>query len=128
MRAAGFLRSLNLPPAERAPILIAAGLAMILAAAWVPAMPVVTAMAILTVGATEATLARFRGSPAVVPVLLMNVATYVSLYGLFIGATMHAAAAASPVGLGLWAALDLAASVLPMAVVLHRSAKTLSRC
>lgn len=119
MRASSFRRSIDLQTAERAPILIAAGLAMIVTAAWVPAMPVVTAMAILALGATDATLDRFRNTPAIVPILLMHATIYVGLYGLFIGATLHAAAAASPASLGFGAALDLAASSLPMAVTLQ---------
>ena len=119
MRTPSFRRWIALPTADRAPNLIAVGLMMLFAAPWISAMPVVTAMAILALGATDATLARFRGAPAIVPVLLMHAATYIGLYSLFIGATLHAAAAASPAGLGLWAALDLAASSLPMAITLQ---------
>jgi hypothetical protein len=120
VRTPALRRAIAIQSAERAPILIAVGLAMIVAAAWVPAMPVVTAMAILALGATDATLSRFRNTPAIVPILLMHAATYVGLYGLFIGATLHAAATASPGGLGIAAALDLAANSLPMAITLQR--------
>lgn len=92
---------------------------MLFAAPWAPAMPIVTAMAILTLGATDATIDRFRNTPAIVPVLLMHAIIYVGLYGLFIGATLHAAAA-SPAGLGIGTALDLIVSSLPMAITLQR--------
>ena len=116
-----------LPAAERAPILIAIGLAMLLAAAWWPAIPVITAMSILGLGATDATLVRYRGTPALVPIVLLHAATYVGLYGLFIGATLHAAGTVSPAGLGLWSALDLAASAFPMAIAMQCVGAMLSR-
>ena len=78
-------------------------------------------------GATNATLARFQGSPALCPVLLLHAVTYLSLYALLIGATLHAAAAASTAGLGLGRSLDLAVSLLPMAVALQRMGGILSR-
>lgn len=106
---------------------MAIGLAILLAATLWPAMPVVTAMAILGLGATNATLARFRGTPALVPIVLLHAATYVGLYSLFIGATLHAAGATSTVNLGPWAALDLAVSVFPMAIAMQRMGAMLSR-
>ena len=122
MRAPSIRRSFALPAAERAPILIAAGLATLLAAAWFPAMPVVTAMAILTLGATDSTLARFRGTPAIVPVILLHTAAYVTLYVLFLGAALHAATATAAAGPSVWATLDLAASAVPMAIAIQRIA------
>jgi hypothetical protein len=77
-------------------------------------------MAILALGATNAMLARFLGTPALCSVLLLHAATYLSLYALFLGATLHAAAAASTIGLDLWQSLDLAVSLLPMAVAAQR--------
>jgi hypothetical protein len=77
-------------------------------------------MAILGLGTTNATLTRFHRSAALCPVLLLHAATYLCLYALFLGATLHAAAAASTAGLGLWQSLDLAVSLLPMAVAAQR--------
>ena len=95
-----------------APTLIAVGLAVLLAAAWWPAVPVVTAMALVAFGATGATLARFRGRPALLPVLLVHLAIYGALYALFVAATLHASTQGNaPVGLP--AAIDLAVSVWP---------------
>ena len=107
--------------------LIAIGLAILISAAWIPGVPVVTAMAIIALGATNATFARFHGSPALCPVLLLHAVTYLSLYALFVGATLHAAADASTAGLGLGPSLDLAVSVLPLAVAMQRMGGVLSR-
>lgn len=82
-------------------------------------------MAILSLGATNTTLDRFRGTPALVPIMLLHGVTYFGLYGLFIGTRLHAAAATSIAGPGLWTALDLAASLLPMAIALLRIASGL---
>jgi hypothetical protein len=99
---------------------IGVGLVIFIAAGWVPAMPVVTAMAILALGATNATIARFARSPALIPVVLLHAATYATLYALFIGATLHAATGSTTGRLSAWSALDLVASTLPMAVALKR--------
>ena len=80
-------------------------------------------MAIIAVGAMELTLARFRATPVLFPVLIVHGATYLGLYGLFIGATLHAASLSAAAGLSTWAVLDLAISVAPMAVVLRRFAR-----
>ncbi|MEX2092022.1 MAG: hypothetical protein WD971_05060, partial [Pirellulales bacterium] len=68
-------------------------------------------------GATGATVARFRETPALVPVLVLHVAIYGGMYALFVGATLHAAAR-SDAGIGLPAAIDLAASLGPVAAAL----------
>jgi hypothetical protein len=111
--------------ADSSASLIAVGLAFLIAGSWMPALPVVTAMAILALGATNATIARFSSSPSLVPVALLNAATYLALYGLFIGATLYAATAASTASVSAWTVLDLAASTLPMAAVLHRTMRAL---
>ena len=71
--------------------LIAVGLLVLLAAAWRPAVPAVTGMALVALGATATTLTRFRGIPALLPVTLVHLAVYGSLYALFVGAALHAA-------------------------------------
>ena len=93
---------------------IAAGLSILLAAAWWPMLPAVTGMALITLGATGTTIARFCGRPALAPVLFVHLAVYGGLYALFVGATLHAGSQASG-GVGLAAAVDLAASVGLMA-------------
>ena len=85
-----------------------------------PAAPVVTAMAIIMLGATEVTLARFQRSTLIVPTMILHGATYASLYVLFVGATLHSASVSSAAGIGFRTALDLAASVFAVAIAAIR--------
>jgi hypothetical protein len=107
--------------------LIGCGLAVLIAAAWISALPVVTGMAVLVLGATNATLSRFRDAPTAGPVLYLHTVTYVGLYALFIGAMLHAAASHPTSGLALVTSLDIAASSVPMAIALKRIAVSLRR-
>ena len=100
--------------------LIGIGLAMLIATPFWPAAPVVTAMAIITLGATEITLARFQGNASIVPLMILHGATYASLYVLFVGATLHSASVSSSAGIGLRTAFDLAASIVPVAIAVLR--------
>ncbi len=106
-------------------LLIAIGIAALLASMWLPNMPVVTAMAVLTLGATDATLARYRRSPALPVITLTHAAVYLSLYSMFIGATLHVPSVALSHGLVRGAVIDLAASILPMAIAVQHMAGTL---
>src|SRR3954467_13955877 len=90
--------------------LIGAGLAILFAATWWPDAPILTAVAVITLGATQLTLARFHGTPAFVPILALHAATYVSLYALFVCATLHAVTASSASGMSSWEVLDPAIS------------------
>jgi hypothetical protein len=107
-------------PALWGPSLVALGLAVLILAPWWPAAPVVSAMALLTLGATGATLARFGGSPSLRPILVVHIVTYAGLYVLFIGATLHAATKQGG-GIGWQQAIDLSASLLPMIVAMRLS-------
>jgi hypothetical protein len=101
-------------------MLIGVGLAILFASVCVPIVPVVTAMAMVSLGATKVTLSRFHGSAAMLPVLALHAMTYGGLYALFIGAVLDAAAS-SPEGVcSAPVALDLAASTLPAAACLRR--------
>lgn len=100
-----------------APALIGAGLLLLFASVSWPMLPVVTGMALIALGATGATVARFRGTQALVPVIVLHVAIYGGLYVLFVGATLHAAAR-NDAGIGLPAAIDLAASLGPVTAAL----------
>ena len=105
--------------------LIGAGLAILLAVTWWPNAPILTAVALIALGATQITLARFHGTPAFVTVLVLHAATYVSLYALFVCATLHAATVSAASSMSGWTALDLAASALPMAIALKRISSSL---
>ena len=107
-------------------LLIGVGLAILLASNWIPALPVITALAVLALGATDATIARFNRSPALVPVLLLHATTYTALYGLFVGATFYAAVSVGQ-SIGAWHVLDIGASALFMAIALQRTGGMLSR-
>jgi hypothetical protein len=99
--------------ARWAPILIALGLAQLAAGIVWHTVPVVTALTLIALGATLATIDRFRTSPALPSVLLLHSAVYGSLYILFIGASLDAAMRAdAPMG---WpSVVDLAVS-MPLA-------------
>jgi hypothetical protein len=114
----------NTSSSATGPCLIAVGLVVLIAAGWIPSLPVVTAMAVLALGATGATLVRFQGASSLRPIMLLHAATYATLYVLFAGAVLHAP---SSVGLSRWAQFDLAASILPMALAAQRLGGTLWR-
>jgi hypothetical protein len=109
------MRNTQLPPA-----LICIGLVILLAAAYSPSAPVVTAMAIIALGSTEVIVARFRNSTAALPVLVLHGITYLLLYSLFAGARLHLRTAASTSSLNALFMLDLAASAILMTVALSR--------
>jgi hypothetical protein len=117
MRLPAFISPMvDFEPVRHAPRLIAVGLAIQLAFVWWPAAPVVTAMALVALGATGATIVRLANHRAAPLLVAAHLLVYGSLYLLFVGAVLHAAAAASPRGLELRLCLDLAASIWPMAV------------
>jgi hypothetical protein len=98
--------------------MIACGLAILVvnSTCW-PAAPAVTACALVACGATRVTIERFRGTPALAPMLFVHLVVYAGLYAIFVGATLHAAARADA-GSVVPTAIDLAASLLPVAGVL----------
>lgn len=108
--------------AHAGPLLIAIGLALLLASAWLPALPLITAMAILTLGATLATIDRFAGSRAFAAILLLHGATYALLYGLFIAATLHASFDGTHTPTGTATRIDLALSTLPILIAVRHIA------
>jgi hypothetical protein len=100
--------------------LIAAGMTLLgLAMCW-PNLPVITAMALVALGATEVTLARYSGTRMAAAVLLLHAATYGGLYALFIGATLAAAATSPAGGISISTVLDLSISTIPAAAALRR--------
>ena len=99
---------------ERGPALIAVGLIVLLADAYWPAIPVVTSMAFIAMGASLTVVSRFRYSPAQRAMMAANLFTYSTLYLLFVGAVVHSAMAPSVNGLSRLQGLDLALSIAPM--------------
>jgi hypothetical protein len=107
------------------PALIGAGLVSLLAVSRWPDAPVLTPLALITLGATQITLARFRGSASLVSVAIVHGAIYAGLYGVFVGAVLHTAMFSSTPGINASRALDLVASAVPMALALMRIATCL---
>jgi hypothetical protein len=101
------------------PPAIAAGLAILAGAMLWPGVPAVTAMALVALGATSATLARFRGAAAFLPILLAHLLVYGGLYVLFVGATLDAVAR-SGAGVCTLTFIDLALSICPLAIALEQ--------
>lgn len=97
----------------RGPLGVGAGLAILAATLCFPAVPAVTAMALVAWGATTLTVARFRVTPAWPLVCASHLAIYGMLYSMFVGASLHAAAGALG-STGLVTTLDVAVSVVPM--------------
>jgi hypothetical protein len=119
------VRRLTLPSVERlrgnwAPSLIGIGLATLIAGSFWPEAPVTTAMAMIALGTTDVTLARFSGRAALLPTTILHATTYASLYVMFLGATLHSASVSSAAGVGVWTGLDLAASLVVVVIALQR--------
>lgn len=108
------------PPTLTPPVLIGAGLAILVTATWWSIAPVVTALGIISLGTTEITLSRFRNASQLLQTVILHATIYAALYALFVGATLHAASRSSAHGLSAWTALDLAISVLPMTLAAKR--------
>lgn len=79
-------------------------------------------MALIALGATEITLARFRGTIGFLPVIILHGTVYASLYALFIGARLVAAGHSTGPTFGHPAALDVVTSVIPAVLVTGRLA------
>jgi hypothetical protein len=99
------------------PECIAVGIAVLLAGSFWPRVPLVAAMALVALGATGMTLVRYKRSPALLPLAVTQLTIYVGIYGVFIGAALHAANARSGPQLELLTILDVVASVVPMMLV-----------
>jgi hypothetical protein len=100
---------------------------MLLAAAWCPAVPVVTAMALIALGATAVVIDRCRRAAAWRGVAALHLTVYTSLYLLFVGAMYHAAFTATQDGFTLLQRIDLAASAAIMVLVVRLSLAVVTR-
>jgi hypothetical protein len=102
------------------PETITVGLVILISASFYPDVPAVTAMALVALGATNTTLARFRATAAIMPVALMHVATYGGLYAIFVGASLQAATIRPMTAFSIAAVADIALSVMPVTLALQR--------
>jgi hypothetical protein len=110
-----------------APTLIGGGLAQMILAAWLPIVPVVTGIAMIALGSTELTLARFRDATVFVPALVLHATTYALLYALFVGAQIHTSQTAPLPRISDLATLDLVISIVPMAIAIRRISAALQQ-
>jgi hypothetical protein len=104
---------------KHGPEMIAFGLTLLVANAYSSAVPVITGMALIALGATLAVASRFRCSPALPILIGAHLLVYFTLYLLFVGAIFHAAFVKSTGGPTVVQALDLVLSVAPIVAALR---------
>jgi hypothetical protein len=108
-------------PAQAATWLIGAGLVVLLAQTIWPALPALTAVAMIALGATNATIGRWLDNANLCRHLILSAVIYASLYLLFVGAVLDAAARTSFGRLELPQTMDLVMSVVVMAIAGHKT-------
>lgn len=84
--------SRKISPPQFAPRLALAAIGfglMILSAAMIWRVPPIAGMALVVLGATAATVERYRHSPLLRPIVAVHATTYGALYALFLGATFQ---------------------------------------
>jgi len=110
------LRLPTVPPlAAWAPFWIIVGLMILAVSSWWPSVPAVTAMSLVTLGATGVTITRLRGSTLLWPALV-HLVVYGGLYALFVGAALHAADTRLGPRLDAITIGDIIVSLVPMLV------------
>ena len=124
------MRQLNLQsdlPLRHGSTPIAIGVFLLLASNYWPALPIVTAMALVAAGATGETCARLAGSPLLPIAVAGHLFVYSSLYFIFVGAVCHAALAKPHGGIGALLILDVAASAFLMAFAVRMAVVAVAR-
>ena len=107
-------------------LLIAMGLVGLAASAYLPAMPLISAMALVAWGATAALGSRMANSPFVGTAMVVHLFVYLSLYLVFVGAVIHAAISGPQSGIGAPLILDCGTSAVLMTMVIRKAvARTL---
>ncbi len=101
--------------APKAPLLLAAGLGLVGLAQFFPLTPVLLGVSLLMLGSTLTISSRI---PPQLRLLAMssNLLVYLTLYGLFLGATLHPS---SPAPHSWFHLLDLASSLCPVVLSLQ---------
>ena len=94
--------------------LVSLGLTLLIASSFWARTPVITAIAIVTLGATDLTIQRFRRSTAYLGVIVLHAITYTGLYGTMVGARIHASASSPYPGMIAWLVADFTCSILPI--------------
>jgi hypothetical protein len=117
MRRLDTTKAQTLAVVQASTSLIAVGLVILIAAMIVRDVPIATAMALIALGATGATVPRFLHSRLLPAALLLHLTIYGGLYSLCIGATLDAASRTGA-GLTALASVDLLLSIGPVAATL----------
>jgi hypothetical protein len=102
-------------PRHAGPLCIAGGLGLVLAHLSWPALPVLSGIALIALGSTNATL-RFGDRCRCRPIVAAHLIVYANLYLVFLGSMCHASTVGPRVGLNWWQAADVLLSIAPMAV------------
>jgi hypothetical protein len=100
---------------------IAGGLAILTAAMLWPGVPVVTAVALVALGATSVTLGRFRRTAGIVPATFVHLAIYGGLYAIFLGASLDLAATRPTTTLEVALFVDIVISIVPLGLAVQRA-------
>jgi hypothetical protein len=114
--------------AWKGPERIGVGVAILLLNGLWPAVPVVTAMALVALGATAVTLKRFGDAPQGALIVALNLLVYCGLYAIFVCASLHQISLRPDHRPGVLALLDLATSVGPMTIAVQHSLQVLAGC
>lgn len=118
--------SIDAQAARTGPLLIGAGLGLLFIASRWAAAPLATGMAFVALGATIATIARFRRMVSLPMVAAANLFVYSSLYLLFVAAVWHAAVSGPRGRLAFVQGLDLGVSAMVMAVAVCLSVRSIA--
>jgi hypothetical protein len=114
--------------AWKGPEWIGVGMAILLLNGLWPAVPVLTAMALVALGATAVILKRFDNTPQGALIVALNLLVYCGLYAIFVGASLHQLSLRPDHRPGVLTLFDLVTSVWPMAIAIQRSLSALVGC
>ena len=110
-----------------APLLILAGIVQLLAFFFWPRLPVASAVALISLGATITTIARLQHTPACRVWIVVHLFVYASLYLVLLGAVCDGAVRQSGGALAVDQAIDLGMSAVLMVLVVRLAAAGLAR-
>jgi hypothetical protein len=102
---------------RRSPLIIGSGLLILITASAAKGQPMCTGFALVALGATLSTVARYLAGLYVRSVVAVNLIVYASLYILLLGAVFDLGARTTRMELGFIWMLDLACSFALMAFV-----------
>jgi hypothetical protein len=110
--------------AIKGPECIGIGLAILMLNGLWPVVPVLSAMALVALGATSVTVRRLCTTRNAAFLVALNLLVYCGLYILFVGATLHLAFVVGH-QLGALAAIDLVLSAVPLGMAVNQTCSAL---